>query len=112
LKLAGIQVGNSSTGTATTDDAIGTTNEPEEFTYVPDTQQTNNDETENVEKTKKEAKESAEKEATNNTTLPFANDGSFLEQMKKRLAAESNNGTNGNGEEDDDDGPPKKRQET
>ena len=58
--------------------------------------------------------ESTEKEAstTNNTTLPFANDGSFLEQMKKRLAAESiaKNGDQDDG--DDDDGRPKKRQET
>lgn len=121
LTLAGIIV-TALPDNPTHDTTTDTTNaEQEEFTYIPASDETshkgviNNTEGEKDE-TKKVANEnkSTKKETstTNNTTFPFANDGSFLEQMKKRLAAESlaMNGDQDDG--DDDEARPNKRQET
>jgi len=76
----------------------------EEFTYVPVNGKVKDDEDGG-------GKKETTKDETVPTKLPFANDGSFLEQMKKRLAAEQEakqEVAEGHVEEE---GPPKKKQE-
>ena len=78
------------------------TDDDDEFTYVPLAQQRISEEVEKKEDTKPAPEPNSEKEPP---ASPFANDGSFLEMMKKRLAEKTN------GEEDgSDEGPPVKKQ--
>ena len=80
----------------------------DEFTYDPCNEQEDADERDKQEKTSNSSDVS---KAT--PKLPFTNDGSFLEQMKKRLAAEQE-GKQEEGEYDNDEeeSRPKKKQET
>jgi hypothetical protein len=85
LKLSGIL--------ADVDDEKDTNLDDDEFTYEPDHGRAN-DEEKNAEKSD-DAEESKE-----TSKLPFANDGSFLEQMKHRLEEESiQNGVESDDEE-------------
>ncbi len=120
LKLAGIiGDGNSGSGNSgTANDITTATNtavEQEEFTYIPvnDKKKKDNDD-KNQDKKEVASNETSTGDKETTTTLPFANDGSFLEEMKKRLAAESTSKSKEEDEDDDDYnvGQPKKRQET
>ena len=92
LKLVGISSG--------TDDEKDNSVEEEEFTYEPDHAPANGEE-------KKDEKESEETmESKEASKLPFSNDGSFLEQMKQRLAE----GSKQNKNDDDEESRPKKKQ--
>lgn len=92
LKLVGISSG--------TDDLKDNSVEEEEFTYEPDHASANDEE-------KKDEKESEETmESKEARKLPFANDGSFLEQTKQQLA----DGSKQNKNDDDEESRPKKKQ--
>mmetsp|Transcript_16215 Transcript_16215/g.22855 ORF Transcript_16215/g.22855 Transcript_16215/m.22855 type:complete len:230 (-) Transcript_16215:382-1071(-) len=90
LKLAGVI---STTETA----GNGDTNDEEEFTYIPMHAQKKSE----VEEDKKD---NNEKESPQ---VPFANDGSFLEMMKKKLEEESQKGGSNDGDADTQ--PPSKK---
>jgi hypothetical protein len=75
LKLAGISAGVYDEKDTNVDD--------DEFTYEPYHARANDDE-----KTDEKKSDDAE-ESKETSKLPFANDGSFLEQIKQRLAEES-----------------------
>jgi hypothetical protein len=93
LKLSGIS--------SEVDNEKDTNVDDDEFAYEPDHIQANDDE-----KIGEEESDAAE-ESKETSKLPFANDGSFLEQMKHRLAGES---TQNGDDNDDEESRPKKKQ--
>lgn len=83
----------------------------DEFTYITEEKQAADADGSGEEKATTKTSVESTNETTTSNELPFANDGSFLEQMKKRLAAEQvSNQQQGEGD-DDEEGPPRKKQE-
>lgn len=95
LALAGVNLGGNEKAEVRDD----------EFTYVPLSQQQIDDQ-------KEEEKKEAPLEKSNDTAtvpgkVPFANDGSFLEMMKKKIEAEKSAASESDEQEE---GPPAKKQ--
>lgn len=82
----------------------------EEFTYIPVDQQKNVNSENEDDKATNESDAAVPKE-TNKAELPFASDGSFLEQMKRRSAAENESKQKEGEDDDEEDSRPKKKQE-